>query len=76
MRKAGIEYAARQINDLAEQGMHYVHIYTMNHSETAKEICGLIKQEFAAGKVDAPEESHSPYICDFSRGGLDVEQVG
>lgn len=43
MRKAGIEYAARQINDLAEQGMHYVHIYTMNHSETAKEICGLIK---------------------------------
>ena len=43
MRKAGIEYAARQINDLAEQGMHYVHIYTMNHSETAKEICALIK---------------------------------
>ncbi len=43
MRKAGIEYAARQINDLAEQGMHYVHIYTMNHSETAKEICQLIK---------------------------------
>ena len=43
MRKAGIEYAARQINDLAEQGMHYVHIYTMNHSETAKEICHLIK---------------------------------
>ena len=74
MRKAGIEYAARQINDLAEQGMHYVHIYTMNHSETAKEICALIKQEFAAGKIDAPEESHSPYICDFSRGDLDVNR--
>lgn len=74
MRKAGIEYAARQINDLAEQGMHYVHIYTMNHSETAKEICGLIKQEFAAGKVDVPKKSHSPYICDFSCGGLDVNR--
>lgn len=42
MRKAGIEYAAKQISDLKEQGMHYIHIYTMNHSETAKEIYALL----------------------------------
>lgn len=42
MRKAGIEYAARQIRELRDHGMHYIHIYTMNKSETAKEICALL----------------------------------
>lgn len=42
MKKAGIEYAARQIRGLCEHGMTNIHIYTMNHSETAKEICALL----------------------------------
>lgn len=42
MRKAGIDYAIRQIRDLKENGVDGIHIYTMNKSETAKEIVGNI----------------------------------
>lgn len=38
MRKAGIDYAIRQIRDLQENGVNDVHIYTMNKPKTAKEI--------------------------------------
>ncbi len=38
MRKAGIDYAIRQIRDLQENGVNDVHIYTMNKPETAAEI--------------------------------------
>lgn len=38
MRKAGIDYAIRQIRDLQENGVNDIHIYTMNKPKTAKEI--------------------------------------
>jgi methylenetetrahydrofolate reductase (NADPH) len=38
MRKAGIDYAIRQIRDLQENGVNDIHIYTMNKPTTAKEI--------------------------------------
>ena len=34
--------------------------------------CKTVKQEFAAGKRDSPQRESNPYICDFSRGGLNV----
>lgn len=38
MRKAGIDYAIRQIKDLQESGVDGVHIYSMNKPKTTKEI--------------------------------------
>ena len=38
MRKAGIDYAIRQILDLKQNGVHDIHLYTMNKPQTAKEI--------------------------------------
>lgn len=38
MRKAGIDYAIRQILDLKQNGIHDIHLYTMNKPQTAKEI--------------------------------------
>lgn len=42
MRKAGIDYAVRQIRDLKEQGVDGIHIYSMNKLKTTTEICGMI----------------------------------
>lgn len=42
MRKAGIDYAIRQIRDLQENGVTNIHIYTMNRSQTAAEIMAAI----------------------------------
>ncbi len=42
MRKAGIDYAIRQIRDLQENGVLDIHIYTMNKSKMAKEILDAI----------------------------------
>ena len=42
MRKAGIDFAIRQIRDLRERGVDGVHIYTMNHADVAKDICGAL----------------------------------
>lgn len=42
MRKAGIDYAIRQIRDLQENGVKDVHIYTMNKPKMAAEIMGAI----------------------------------
>lgn len=39
MRKAGIDYAIRQIQDLQSHDADGIHIYTMNHADVAKEIC-------------------------------------
>lgn len=39
MRKAGIDYAIQQILDLRAQSQNPIHIYTMNHAETARAIC-------------------------------------
>ena len=42
MRKAGIDYAVRQIRDLREHGVDGIHIYSMNKLKTTTEICALI----------------------------------
>ena len=38
LRKAGIEYAVRQILDLKEHGVDGIHLYTMNRVKTTAEI--------------------------------------
>ncbi len=38
MRRAGIDYAIRQIRDLRENGVGHIHIYTMNKPKMAAEI--------------------------------------
>ena len=43
LKEAGLNYAAYQINDLIAKGAPGVHIYTMNRSENAVEICKRIK---------------------------------
>ncbi|MDE6213203.1 MAG: methylenetetrahydrofolate reductase, partial [Lachnospiraceae bacterium] len=42
MRKAGIDYAVRQILDLKEHGIDGIHIYSMNKLKTTIEICAQI----------------------------------
>ena len=42
MRKAGIDYAVRQILDLKEHGVDGIHIYTMNWSKTTAEIMARV----------------------------------
>lgn len=42
MRKAGIDYAVRQILDLKHNGVNGIHIYSMNKLKTTKEICAAI----------------------------------
>ena len=42
MRKAGIDYAVRQILDLKEHGVDGIHIYSMNKLKTTIEICAQI----------------------------------
>jgi methylenetetrahydrofolate reductase (NADPH) len=38
MRKAGIDYAVRQIEDLLRHGITGIHLYTMNKADVTKEI--------------------------------------
>lgn len=42
MRKAGIDYAIRQIRDLQENGVNNIHLYTMNRPKTAALIANSI----------------------------------
>ncbi len=42
MRKAGIDYAVRQIRDLKEHGVDGIHLYTMNRPKTTAEIVAQI----------------------------------
>ena len=42
MRKAGIDYAVRQILDLKQHGVDGIHIYSMNKLKTTIEICTQI----------------------------------
>jgi len=41
---AGIEYSCRQINDLIDNGVDGVHIYTMNRPEIAKRSIAAINR--------------------------------
>lgn len=43
MRKAGIDYAIRQIKDLQQNHVDGIHIYTMNKPETASQIVSAIR---------------------------------
>lgn len=46
MRKAGVEYASRQISDLLENGADGIHLLTMNRPKSSKEIlenAGLLR---------------------------------
>ncbi len=38
MRKAGIEYASRQISELIDEGVDGIHLYTMNRPKSTAEI--------------------------------------
>ena len=42
MRKAGVDYAVRQIRDLKEHGVDGIHIYSMNRVRSTREICSMI----------------------------------
>ena len=42
MRKAGIEYAVNQIDDLLRHGISGIHIYSMNKADITKEIYAAI----------------------------------
>jgi methylenetetrahydrofolate reductase (NADH) len=38
MRKLGVEFAVRQVEDLLKHGVNYVHFYTMDRSDSVREI--------------------------------------
>ncbi|MCH5258549.1 MAG: methylenetetrahydrofolate reductase [NAD(P)H] [Lachnospiraceae bacterium] len=42
MRKAGVDYAVRQIHDLKDHGVDGIHIYSMNRVKSTREICSMI----------------------------------
>ena len=44
LRKAGIDYAINQINDLIAHGIDGIHIYTMNNASTASSIMKQINR--------------------------------
>ncbi len=49
MRKAGTDYAIRQILDLQAHGVSHIHLYTMNRPKTTREIVEAIRP---GGKTD------------------------
>ena len=44
MRKLGIELAMKQCEDLLENGVRYLHFYTMNRADTVSEILSALPQ--------------------------------
>ncbi|HSB33733.1 MAG TPA: methylenetetrahydrofolate reductase [Nitrospirota bacterium] len=38
MRKLGVEFAVRQVEDMMKHGVNYVHFYTMDRSDSVREI--------------------------------------
>ena len=43
MRRAGVDYAIRQIRDLKENGVKHIHLYSMNRPKTTGEIVDGIR---------------------------------
>ena len=46
MREIGLNYAVYQIIDLIAMGAPGIHLYIMNHADTAAEICGRMQHVF------------------------------
>lgn len=44
IRKAGIDYAVRQIKDLESNGVDHIHIYCMNRPKTTAEIVNAVRE--------------------------------
>jgi methylenetetrahydrofolate reductase (NADPH) len=42
MRKLGVEFAVRQCEDLMKHGVNYFHFYTMNRSDSIREILNAL----------------------------------
>jgi methylenetetrahydrofolate reductase (NADPH) len=42
MRKLGVEFAVKQVEDLMKNGVNYVHFYTMNRSDSVSEILSAL----------------------------------
>lgn len=38
MRKLGVELAVRQVEDLMKNGVNYIYFYTMDRSDSVREI--------------------------------------
>lgn len=43
MRKMGVEYAIRQCEDLIRNGVRYLHFYTLNKSNSVREILDAVR---------------------------------
>lgn len=52
IRDAGIAYAVDQIVDLVTNGVHGIHLYTMNNSYVAKKINDSVRSLFAEPPID------------------------
>jgi methylenetetrahydrofolate reductase (NADPH) len=44
LRKAGVEYAVRQMEGLVREGAQGIHVYTMNHPDIAATAIGRLRQ--------------------------------
>ncbi|HXY62168.1 MAG TPA: methylenetetrahydrofolate reductase [NAD(P)H] [Nitrospirota bacterium] len=42
MRKLGVDFAVKQVEDLMKHGVNYVHFYTMNRSDSVSEILSAL----------------------------------
>ena len=42
VRKLGVEFAVRQVEDLLHHGVKYIHFYTMNRSDSVSEVLTAI----------------------------------
>lgn len=45
LRKAGMDYACRQIEDLVSHGVEGIHVYTMNRPDVARVCAGAVPRE-------------------------------
>ena len=52
IRKTGIEYVIKQCEDLLDNGVRYLHFYTLNRADAIGEILGALKGRFEAGRKE------------------------
>jgi len=53
MRKLGVEFAVKQVEDLLKHGVSYFHFYTMNRADSVSDILIAIGREFQKTPVAA-----------------------